>query len=177
MGLWLHLKTITRHRHLVIKHCFRAGIPWQGLLHDLSKYSFTELRAGMRYCTGKRSPNELERHEKGYSTAWMHHKGRNKHHFEYWTDYNVVSKEVEPVKMPVNYVVEMFCDRLAASKTYNTDNYTDSFPLQYYENRRDHRRIHTETAALIERLLRLLAESGEEAAFDLCRRLIKQGDY
>ena len=39
---WGHLSTITRHRHKVIAHCARAGILWQGLRHDLSKYSPTE---------------------------------------------------------------------------------------------------------------------------------------
>ena len=109
-----HFVTITKHRHLVIKHCKKAGVLWQGLRHDLSKYSPTEFLPGIKYYTGQRSPNEGERAENGYSLAWIHHKGRNKHHFEYWTDYNPVSKLVEPVEMPVNYVAEMFCDRVAA---------------------------------------------------------------
>ena len=85
-----HFVTITKHRHLVIKHCFKAGVFWQGLRHDLSKYSFTEFIPGMKYYAGTHSPNETERAKFGYSLAWIHHKGRNKHHFEYWTDYNHV---------------------------------------------------------------------------------------
>ena len=113
-----HFKTITRHRHEVIRNCRRAGILWQGLRHDLSKYSPTEFGQGARYWQGTRSPNDREREVKGYSDAWMHHKGRNKHHFEYWTDYSPIDKIVRPVEMPLRYVVEMFCDRVAASKIY-----------------------------------------------------------
>ncbi|MDE6031823.1 MAG: catalase, partial [Oscillospiraceae bacterium] len=113
-----HFRTITRHRHKVIAHCAKAGIFWQGLLHDLSKYSPTEFWQGVKYYQGTRSPNEGEREAYGYSLAWMHHKGRNKHHFEYWTDYYPPTKTVQPVKMPLRYVAEMFCDRVAASKVY-----------------------------------------------------------
>ena len=85
---WNHFRTITKHRHQVIRHCARAGIFWQGLGHDLTKYCPEEFWVGAKYYQGTRSPNEREREEYGYSKAWMHHKGRNKHHFEYWTDYD-----------------------------------------------------------------------------------------
>ena len=116
-----HFKTITKHRHEVIKNCTKAGILFQGLFHDLSKYSLTEFSAGAKFYQGTRSPNEGEREAYGYSMAWIHHKGRNKHHYEYWTDYNPKTKEMEPVKMPLKYVIEMFCDRIAASKIYEKD--------------------------------------------------------
>ena len=92
-----HLRTITKHRHMVIKHCKKAGILWQGLRHDLSKYSPTEFIPGVKYYTGTKSPNEGERIDKGYSVAWLHHKGRNKHHFEYWMDYSNVTHRNDPV--------------------------------------------------------------------------------
>ena len=76
-----HFITVTRHRHKVFVHCVKVGIPLQGLLHDLSKYSLTEFVPGAKYYRGNRSPNEAEREDIGYSKAWMHHKGRNKHHF------------------------------------------------------------------------------------------------
>ena len=110
-----HFKTITKHRHKVISHCFKAGIGWQGLFHDLSKYSPTEFIPGARYYQGTRSPNEQERDLFGYSLAWMHHKGRNRHHFEYWNDLNMETKRYEPVPMPLRFITEMFCDRVAAS--------------------------------------------------------------
>ena len=111
-----HFITITKHRHFVLKHCIKAGIPIQGLKHDLSKYSPTEFVQGAKYYVGIKSPNEIEREKKGYSSAWLHHKGRNRHHYEYWMDYNSKTKQMEPVKMPAKYLKEMFCDRVAASK-------------------------------------------------------------
>ena len=113
-----HFKTITKHRHAVIRHCFKCGIGFQGLFHDLSKYTPAEFIAGAKYYAGTKSPNEAERERYGYSPAWLHHKGRNKHHFEYWTDYNPYERRVMPVEMPRKYVVEMFCDRVAACKIY-----------------------------------------------------------
>ena len=102
---WGHLKTITHHRHLVMRGCFRMGLIWQGLTHDLSKYSPTEFLAGVRYYQGDRSPNTAEREANGYSLAWMHHKGRNRHHFEYWTDYGVSGEGIIGVEMPKKYGV------------------------------------------------------------------------
>lgn len=174
-GAFGHFKTITKHRHAVIRHCKKAGILWQGLRHDLSKYAPAEFFAGARYYVGTRSPNELERKEHGYSLAWMHHKGRNKHHFEYWTDYNPVERKVAPVKMPLRYVLEMVCDRIAASKIYQGDAYTDQHPLQYFLGGKGNRSIHPETSDLVEKLLTLLAEHGEEVTFACMRAMLKEG--
>ncbi len=176
-GLIGHIKTITRHRHAVIRHCFKAGIFWQGLCHDLSKYKPIELRSGAKYYKGTRSPNEVEREILGYSEAWMHHKGRNRHHFEYWNDYNPKERRVRPVKMPIKYVVEMFCDRVAASKIYQGENYTQRHPLDYFLGGKENRFIHPDTSDLMEYLLNMLAEQGEDAAFAYLRRLVKSGEY
>ncbi len=166
-----HFATITRHRHLVIRHCFRAGIGWQGLFHDLSKYTPTEFIPGARYYQGSRSPNEREREIYGYSEAWMHHKGRNKHHFEYWNDINPKTKQYESVPMPLCYVKEMFCDRVAASKIYQGDKYTDAHPLTYYLRGGARSRMHPKTADLLEEWLRMLEEKGEKETFAHIRRL------
>ena len=160
-----HVLTIMKHRRAVMRHCFRAGIPWRGLVHDLSKYSPTELVNGIRFYQGHRSPNEREREVRGYSKAWLHHKGRNKHHFEYWRDVNMETHRYEPVKMPPVFAVEMFCDRVAASKIYKGKAYKDSDPLEYFLRGNARAKMHPETADDLERWLRLLAEKGEKAAF------------
>lgn len=170
-----HFSTITRHRHLVIAHCFKAGIGFQGLFHDLSKYSPIEFWAGAKHYQGSRSPNEVQRELFGYSPAWLHHKGRNRHHFEYWTDYNPAEKRIMPVKMPLRFVAEMFCDRIAASKVYQGDAYTQTHPLDYFLRGKPRRPIHPETSDLIEGWLTVLAEEGEEAAFAQIRALIRAG--
>lgn len=167
-----HLKTVCTHRRQVRINCFKAGLYWQGLTHDLSKFSPTEFWISCKMYQGTRSPNEAEREKKGYSTAWMHHKGRNKHHFEYWTDYNPKTKKMEGVKMPLIYVAEMFCDRVAASKVYMGKNYTDSSPLEYFRKGTAVRLIHPDTARLLEMLLTMLAEEGEDYTFAYIRHIL-----
>lgn len=169
-----HLKTILHHRHLVMIHCFKAGIIRHGLTHDLSKFSPSEFIPGILYFQGHRSPNEREREVNGYSKAWIHHKGRNRHHFEYWNDYNTITRRLEPVEMPNDYIIEMFCDRLAASKTYNGKNYTDSSPLEYYMRGKNRRFIAKGTAKKLEFLLRMLAEKGEDYTFRYIRNKFRK---
>lgn len=169
-----HFKTVTRHKLLVMEYCFRAGLYKQGLLHDLSKYSPAEFLTGVRYYQGDKSPNTAERAELGYSKAWLHHKGRNKHHIEYWIDYAPTGDhKMSGIKMPLNYVVEMFCDRIAACRVYNGKNYTDGDPYAYYRRSHEHYMIHPETDRLLRRLLIILRDHGEETAFRYVRYLLR----
>lgn len=167
-----HFCTITKHRHEVIKNCFRAGIGFQGLFHDLSKYSPTEFFQGIKYYQGTRSPNEQERELFGYSKAWLHHKGRNKHHYEYWNDYNPKTKRLEAVKMPDRYFVEMVCDRIAASRIYAGENYTTQSALNYLNRGRDHMFIHEDTLKELEYVLTILAIKGDEETFKYLRKKV-----
>ena len=167
-----HLRTVLKHRHCVFLHSIKAGIPFLGLKHDLSKFSPTEFIPSVKYYQGgKRSPNEQERAKYGYSKAWIHHKGRNRHHFEYWTDYNPKTKRPGPVEMPLKFVKEMFCDRVAASKIYQGRNYTDAHPIAYFERGKKTRIIHPATSALIESWLVMLSEKGEKETFRYIRSL------
>ena len=167
-----HLRTIMHHKRLVRKGCFKVGLYKQGILHDMSKYSPTEFLVGCKYYQGNMSPNNAERLDKGLSLAWLHHKGRNKHHLEYWIDYGADKEPVSGMKMPIKYVVEMFIDRVSACKTYQKDKYKDQSPLQYYERGRAHYMIHPESRALLEQLLHMLAEHGEAYTYDYIRREI-----
>lgn len=169
---WLgHLRTINHHKKLVKEHCFRLGLYRQGLLHDLSKYNPVEFLPGIKYYQGgKRSPNNAEREVRGYSEAWLHHKGRNKHHLEYWIDYSVEpDHQMCGMEMPVQYVVEMFCDRVAASKNYLGENYTEEEPYQYFQRSKSHYILHPKTEELLEKMLWMLKEEGEEKTFDWIR--------
>lgn len=171
MKAWKHFKTITYHKYLVMKGCFAVGLYKQGLLHDMSKYSPAEFFVGAKYFQGNRSPNNAEREVLGYSTAWLHHKGRNRHHYEYWIDYSMEqTKGFVPVPMPEKYIVEMFMDRIAASKVYNKGHYKDSDPLKYYNFGRDYAPIHEDTKKVLEYLLEMLAEKGEEETFAYIRK-------
>ena len=171
---WGHFRTITRHRHMVIRHCAKAGIFWQGLGHDLSKYSPTEFLPGAKFYTGKRSPTDWERETYGYSVAWMHHKGRNRHHYEYWTDFSKKTMRNEPVKMPFNWVVEMLCDRVAASKIYRGAEYNERYPLEYFEKGEAPKNMHPETRDFVRKMLTMLAEEGEDAMFGCLRRMVRE---
>lgn len=164
MYAWQHFRTITRHRHLVCHYCFRVGLYWQGLTHDLSKYSPTEFREGARYWQGTRSPNNAEREATGVSLAWLHHKGRNRHHFEYWIDYGInCDTMIHGVPIPRKYVAEMVCDRISASRVYLGSRYTDRAPLEYWLRSRDRMWfVHDQVKRQLDFLLGMLAEEGEE---------------
>ena len=175
MKLINHLKTINKHKYYVTMLCFKCGLYKQGLLHDLSKYSPTELKTGAKYWVGTRSPNSIERETIGYSSAWLHHKGRNKHHWEYWVDFS--REGVVPAKMPTKYVVEMFCDRVAACKTYYKENYNDSMPFEYFNKNRKHYMMHPETMELLGKMLIMLKRYGEEDTLVYIRERILTGRY
>ena len=175
---WLaHLRTINHHRRLVRRASSRVGLYRQGITHDISKNTPMEPLVGAKYFQGDHSPNEAERLAKGYSAAWLHHKGRNKHHLEYWIDYSAQGNHaLMGCRMPERYVVEMFCDRVAASKTYRGSAYTCRDPYDYYIRSLDHYLLHPETQALLERLLVILRDQGEDAVFDYIRReVLKKG--
>ncbi len=165
MKAWRHFCTITRHRWLVRQGCFRVGLYWQGLTHDLSKYAPTEFRVGAKYYQGTRSPNAAEREIRGYSEAWMHHKGRNRHHYEYWTDMNPVSKVYESVPMPRKYLVEMVMDRRAACKVYEGEKYSDGSALVYFEKSRERLLMNERTRRELGYLLTMLRDRGEQETF------------
>lgn len=168
-----HLGTINAHKLMVMKHCFKCGLYKQGLLHDMSKYMPSEFIPGVKYFQGDRSPNNAQREIEGISTAWLHHKGRNKHHFEYWIDYPV-NKDVglAGMKMPVNYIVEMFCDRVAASKIYNKEKYTDNDALKYFLKGKGHYVMNKEVEKLLYKLLKMLSVKGEDYTFKYIRKKV-----
>jgi len=175
MKAWQHLKTITKHKALVMDGCFRVGLIWQGITHDLSKYSPTEFLIGARYYQGTRSPNAAEREDKGYSEAWMHHKGRNRHHYEYWTDMNRETRKYESVVMPRKYLVEMVMDRRAACKVYQGKNYRDDSALIYFDRSREKDLMHPETNRQLRHILVMLAEKGEKETFRYLKEEVLAG--
>lgn len=172
MHFFKHLHTVCKHRRYVRKNCFKCGLVWQGLTHDLSKFSPSEFWRGAKYYQGVRSPQAKERELFGYSSAWLHHKGRNKHHFEYWTDVSPTGEAV-CVEMPPKYLAEMICDRIAASKVYKGKAYTNACPLEYYLSRKDKVAMHKNTAEKLKYFLTLLAEKGEKETFKQLKIFVK----
>ncbi len=161
--LFLHLHTVDTHRYEVMKNCFACGIPLAGIRHDLSKYSPAEFNVSVRYFQGTRSPYMYEKEHFGYSEGWLHHKGRNRHHWEYW--YDMIDGKWVPLEMPFDCLVEMVCDRVAACKVYQKEKYTNASALEYYLSRNDRFYMHEKTAAALEAILRDIAKRGEKAVF------------
>ncbi len=173
MQVLRHFLTVCKHRRIVRKLCFKCGLIKQGLFHDMSKFSPSEFWAGAKYYQGNRSPQVKEREELGFSKAWLHHKGRNKHHFEYWVD-SGAGGSIVPVEMPPKYFAEMFCDRVAASKVYKGKDYTDDYPLEYFLRRKDNSVMHPKTAQTLEYFLTMLKEHGEKQTFKELKKYVKE---
>ena len=172
---WQHFKTITRHRMIVMAGCFRIGLFWQGLTHDLSKYSPTEFWNGARHYQGIRSPNAREREVKGYSEAWMHHKGRNRHHYEYWTDMNRQTRCYESVPMPRKYLAEQIMDRRAACIVYQGKDYHPGSALEYFMKSRERELMHPQNRQELEYLLTMLRDKGEKETFRYLKKSMLKG--
>lgn len=169
MKPWKHFITITHHRLVVMEGCFRIGLIWQGLTHDLSKYAAVEFWNGAKYYQGNRSPNTAEREDKGYSEAWMHHKGRNPHHYEYWTDMNRATRNYESVIMPRKYLAEMVMDRRAACKIYQKGDYHPGSALDYFMKSRERELMHPETSRQLQYILTMLRDKDEKVTFRYLR--------
>lgn len=152
-----HFILITKHKWNVFKLCVKAGIPFRGLVHDLSKYSPTEFFESAKFYNGDHSPIREAKQTYGYSKAWLHHKGRNKHHYEYWFDGNAPEKT--PV-IPYKYAVEMVCDTLAAGKTYLGKNWTNSSQLEYWNRTKDLTYINVKTANFLEAIYTAVSKDG-----------------
>lgn len=171
MGVrWKHFKTVMKHKAVVYRECKACGITWQGVVHDLSKFSRTEFIPSAKYFQGSRSPIEAEKEALGYSEAWLHHKGHNKHHWEYWCDYDDNTGEVIPYKIPSKYVIEMICDWIGAGKVYSNEKWTESEPLNYYNKVKKGRHFYSETDELIIKLLEIIRDDGLERFHQVCRQ-------
>ena len=160
--IWKHLKLITKHKWVVFKLACRIGIYWRGLTHDLSKYFPTEFLESIKYYNGDHSPITEAKKDQGYSKAWLHHKGRNKHHTEYWVD----ETAPDPTPMPpYKYVAEMLCDKTAAGIVYSGKNWTKDYELQYYLKERDKLRINKNLDGLFFEFFTKLSTEGIDGTF------------
>ena len=162
-----HFRMIKKHRLLVCNLCFKCGLYYQGLTHDLSKYSPIEFLNGVRFYTGTCSPHAGERKKYGYSRAWNHHKTLNKHHVEYWRDI------AQNSTMPNRYFVEMVCDRLAACMIYNKGSYDDLESILYRIQRKDMTHFHQDSHKLLEYWITVIHKHGAEASFDYIKHFLK----
>lgn len=152
-----HTILVTKHRWVVFKLCCKVGEPWRGFVHDLSKFSPTEFWESVKYYQGNKSPIPVARREKGFSDAWLHHKGRNKHHLEYWVDPR--AKEYAAV-VPYKYVAEMACDKMAASIIYNGKNWTQSDEYNYWLKEKEKTILNPKVERFFDELFKQVKENG-----------------
>lgn len=173
MGVrWKHFKTVMKHKQVVFRECWACGIGWQGIVHDLSKFSHTEFSPSAKYFQGNRSPIEAEKEDCGYSFAWLHHKGCNPHHWEYWIDF-ASDGGIIADRIPKKYVVEMLCDWIGAGKVYAKGKWSQSDPLDYYNKVRAGRYFHPETEQVIVRFLELIRDNGLDEFHKIARQWLK----
>jgi hypothetical protein len=152
-----HFITICKHKYYVAKELFSMGLYWQGIVHDISKFSPTEFGSSAKYFNGKRSPIEAEKAERGYSLAWLHHKSHNKHHWQYWVDYTGGKPVI--CTIPKKYLYEMAADIVGASKAYLGGKYNPSEPLEYFMSHKNDWLMKEEDKFVIEMYL-IEKESG-----------------
>lgn len=172
--LFGHIRTVLTHKKHVRYGCFKMGLYMQGIFHDMSKFSPTEFIPSVRYYSGEFSPNATDRVISGVSVSWLHHKGRNKHHFEYWMDYMPEkAPTITGCRMPLKYVAEMIADRYAACVAYNGSRYTCADAWNYYAKHADYIIMDPDTRAVLEAALQKMRDEGEDAAFAYVKRLLK----
>lgn len=173
---WKYFLTICKHKLVVYQECCSCGIAWQGITHDLSKFSKDEFISSAKHYCGTKSPHCEDAEENGYSLAWLHHKGCNKHHWEFWIDFNDDGSIIAN-KIPYNYVVEMVCDWIGAGKVYNKDKWTNTSPLEYYNKVRKGRHFHPDTARLILIFLNEIASNGLNGFHKLAKNSVLKEIY
>lgn len=166
-----HFKTISKHRILVRHMCFKAGLYKQGLLHDLSKYSYKEFHNGVKYYQGYRSPIVKEKElNNGKSIAWEHHINKNKHHWEHWN--NEYNTEMDKIyDLPFNYLLESCIDRISACKVYQKDKYTDASAYEFHINSKESHLMNENNRRRITILLKYVKDNGEEKALKYFKTL------
>ena len=153
--IFKHIKLVSKHKWVVFKLACKVGIPWRGFMHDWSKFSPEEFWESVKYYNGKKSPIIVCKQKNGYSKAWLHHKGRNKHHTDYWVDLSAPDKT--PI-IPYPYVAEMICDKLAAGIIYKGKEWTKGYELQYWLNERDKTLVNDQVEALITEVFTQVSE-------------------
>ena len=157
---FLHFKKICKHKWWVFYYCCKAGIPWRGFMHDMSKFSPTEFWESVRYYQGNRSPIDACKEDKGVSRAWLHHKGRNAHHYEFWQDN--FDNGGQALQIPYKEAVEMLCDYLGASRAYLGKNFSYQAEWDWWQKKCEKPlAMHSQTLGFITRCLAQLRNNGD----------------
>ena len=152
-----HFSVICRHKYYVFQNCLVAGMPLTGIMHDMSKFSYIEFMEGVKYYQGTKSPIIACKEAEGYSKGWLHHKGRNKHHYEYWQDN--FDQGGKSLQIPFKYALELVCDYIAAGKAYAGDSFTYQREYEWWLNKlKKPLAMHKQTKLFITYMLKSMAD-------------------
>lgn len=130
-----HLYTIGIHKWYVFKVCKDLNILWRGITHDMSKFSYQEFIPSARYFHKGVSPLKVMKIKDGYCLAWNHHKGVNRHHWEWWLD--CTEGNLYSICPEWKDILEMFADWVGAGIAYNSGKFYQEEPLNYLLLRKD----------------------------------------
>lgn len=162
---WKHFKLVMTHKKFVFRACRKAGIPFRGLMHDMSKFSVVEFSESVKYFTGVSSPIDEAKKDKGLSMAWLHHRGRNKHHWAYWVD-NLTDGGI-PTLMPYKYALEMACDFIGAGQAYMGESWSFDTPYDWFlAQEKDRSKIHPSIVAFLDCIFWTMKEQQSYEALD-----------
>lgn len=86
-----------------------------------------------------------------FNKAWLHHIHHNPHHWQHWVLINDDPKLGETcIEMPYQYVMEMICDWWTFG--WKNSNLYEIF--RWYEDHKDHIKLHPNTRKLVESILK-----------------------
>lgn len=156
-----YINYVLRHKWYVGVECFKKGLFWRGLVHDLSKFRPSELFPYTNFffgkhdgMFGKNSPRDktgyykpVDTGDSAFDNAWFCHQKRNKHHWQYWTIPD--EAKVKPLEIPEKYVDEMMCDWIGAAKAQKAGSI-----VKWWLANKDKMVYHPDTINYIERKLK-----------------------
>lgn len=123
MIYWKYFKFLLRHKYLVLRECWKVGLYWQGITHDLSKFLPDEFIPNAKYLFADRfalSDDERKKIDEDHWQAAIIHQNRNKHHWQYWFGFDHQG-ETMVLEMPEKCLKEMICDWTANSIIHGGD--------------------------------------------------------
>lgn len=158
---WKYMKYVIGHKWYVMLECFKCGLYWRGITHDLSKLLPSEFIPYAQYFYGNQSKDGINRGRKNgsyragetiddrFNYAWLLHQKRNKHHWQYWV-LPLDDGGVKIFEIPEKYMLEMICDWNGAGMAINGKKDT----LNWYNKNKEHMQLNPKTRANIESRLR-----------------------
>jgi hypothetical protein len=153
MKYYKYLSYVLRHKYFVMRECFKMGLIWRGLIHDLSKLYPDEFFAYVEYFYGGGTTTDAL--VISFDLAWLHHQKRNKHHWQWW----VLREDdggTKVLEMPSEYLVEMVCDWVGAGRAMGyisplEDPYLET--RKWYGTNKSKMQLHDSSRRIVEDLI------------------------